>query len=230
MKLLEPVDLLVPGVRAGYSTRSGGVSLPPYQSLNVATHVGDDDQFVATNRSRLAESLPSEPVWLDQYHSDRVIDCAMEETRQADGAYTRRSRTVLAVQVADCLPILLAAPGEIAAVHAGWRGLQSGIIGQGLDRFDASSREVTAWIGPGIGPCHYEVGRDVFSQFPDRFFARRDDEHWWFDLKAVARHQLEEARVVNISQSELCTHCREDLYSYRRDGVTGRIAALIWLE
>jgi hypothetical protein len=227
------------GVRAGITTRAGGTSRGPWESFNLAAHVGDEPAAVADNRRRLVRllDLPSEPVWLDQQHGDRVIEAA-EQDRAADACLTRGRGTVCAVLVADCIPLLLAndAGTEIAAVHVGWRGLCRGIAGAALGRFRSPPSEVSAWIGPHICASHYEVGADVrdacLTSVPgcEAAFAV-SGSRWLADLARMLRIQLEGRGVRRISGGNRCTHGERDLFfSHRRDRASGRMAALIWLE
>ncbi len=218
-------------VHAAMTLRGGGFSQGPFASLNLATRVGDAAENVAHNREKLRSvlNLPAEPCWLEQVHSKRLA-----LNGQADGSYTREAGRVLAVQCADCLPLLVcsASGDEIAAVHCGWRGLQQGIIAETLALF--SSHELMAWIGPHIRQCHYEVGcelRQAFSDYPGAFRPGRDKEHWQLDLSEVARWQLMEGGMGTVTQSADCTYCDKAKYfSHRRDGQCGRMAALIWKD
>lgn len=225
-------------VQAGTSCRQGGVSAPPYDSLNPASHVGDDPGAVATNRARLG--LPAEPSWLQQVHGTRVA--VLEHNGriglEADAAYTRTSGVICAVLTADCLPVLLcdSAGREVAAVHAGWRGLSDGVIEATLGAFQAPADQILAWLGPAIGPEVYEVGEEVRRAFvepdPDNeaAFTPSRPGHWLMDIYALARRRLQQQGVEQISGGEYCTFTdSERFYSYRRDGVTGRMASVIWL-
>jgi len=229
-------------VHSRVTTRAGGMSEGVYGSLNLALHVGDQPEHVAFNRQRLQRELglPSTPAWLTQIHgadihvpSSQVFSSSSPApVIQADAAFCQASGQVLAIMVADCLPILLCSRDgqEIAAVHAGWRGLALGIIGQVASRF--KSDDLLAWLGPAIGPCHYEVDAPVRSGFQDDtgFGVGRDSQHWMLDLYAIARQQLQQAGVCTVSGGGQCTYCDPAYYSYRRDGVTGRMATLIWRD
>jgi polyphenol oxidase len=228
-------------VRSVCTTRTGGVSKAPFDELNLATHVDDQVHAVTTNRARLASNLrlPATPVWLNQVHSNIVVELgagvhlnSTDAPVTADGGFTRDEGVVLAILVADCLPILLASrrSREIAILHAGWQGLANGVIKNGVEQFH--SQDLDAWIGPGIGPCHYEVDGQLKDKFPDEFLLEgKDSEHWMLDLQGVAARQLKILGVEHVYQSNECTYCHpERFYSFRRDGITGRIAALIWME
>jgi hypothetical protein len=219
-----------------FTTRTGGGSKGHYEALNLALHVGDQPARVALNRQQLQRDagLPATPAWLTQVHGTQihVPGSAQESSLEADAAFSQAPGQVLAIMIADCLPILLCSRDgqKIAALHAGWRGLALGIIEKVVARFDGD--DVLAWLGPAIGPCHYEVDTQVRSQFNDNigFCAGRDAQHWMLDLYAIARQQLQQAGVSMVSGGGECTFCDQDYYSYRRDGVTGRIATLIWRD
>lgn len=230
-----------PQVRAAFSTREGGVSTGPWAGLNLGTHVGDDPTAVAANRAMLAASLglAREPWWLEQVHGDTVVRLdGPVPARRGDGAITATPGQVAVVMVADCLPVLLCDRHgrEVAAVHAGWRGLAAGIIGRAVACFAAAPGELIAWLGPCIGPRAYAVGAEQRARFVaadarhDAAFVARDGQ-WFMDLALVARQQLAALGVRSISSAARCVHDdARTFYSYRRDGETGRMAALVWLE
>jgi hypothetical protein len=219
-----------------------------YESLNLAAHVGDRPEAVAGNRAivRAGLQLPSEPLWLEQVHGNVIVDADGLGSRhsdagppRADGAVTRQAGRVLAVLVADCLPVLLARAdgGGVAAVHAGWRGLAAGVIEAAASALAAPAPELVAWLGPAIGPDHFEVGEEVRARFctddasATVAFVRNGRQRWHCDLRRLARQRLERLNVQAIHGGEDCSFTQErSYYSYRRDGVTGRIAALIWIE
>lgn len=220
--------------------REGGVSRQPYATFNLATHVGDDPTAVAENRLRLARLLPAMPLWLEQVHGTRVFD-ADRETREempprADAAVTTKSCVPLAVLVADCLPVAFAACDgtRVAVAHAGWRGLAGGVLEAVAAHFPR--RSFVAWIGPGIGAAHYEVGEEVRRAFVDqtpslaRFFTPgRDVAHWYADLAGIARAKLLAAGAAAVRLSGICTFHEKAFYSYRREGgSTGRFALCLW--
>lgn len=229
-------------VRAVCTTRIGGVSQPPYASLNLGDHVGDAASAVAENRARLRSvlNLPAEPCWLQQVHGNDVVDAAAQsQLCQADAAYTDQHGVVCAVLTADCLPLLLCdrAGTQVAAVHAGWRGLANGVIEQALENFAAPGSELMAWLGPAIGPRAFEVGDEVRAEFSAHdaaaaaaFQASRAG-HWYADLYTLARQRLAACTVNAVYGGDYCTYTdAARFYSYRRDGSTGRMASLIWLE
>ncbi len=238
-----------PGVSLRFSTRRGGTSAAPFNSLNLGAHVGDDPAAVAENRRRLSASLPAPPAWLQQVHGTRVIDADQEPTAgmapvQADGAFTAQAGRVVSVMVADCLPIALGDAGGtiVAVVHAGWRGLAAGVIEQALGQLREHRRQEQnwrAWIGPAIGPTAFEVGSDVVHAFArsddgtKRYFMPRPGvaDKWLADLPALAEHRLRAAGVGDVTQSGRCTYSEPELFfSYRRDGACGRMALVAWLD
>ena len=247
------------GVRATVSTRLGGVSVAPWDSLNIGVHVGDDPAAVLENRVRIRREadLPSEPVWLEQVHGTSVVvldassiprtataEQLMESRRpRADAAVTREAGVVCAIQIADCMPVLFAARdgSVVGAAHAGWRGLASGVLGATVAAMDVPADQIVAWMGPAIGPEHFEVGDDVIAAFTatarsehraqtEAAFRSQPSGKWLCDLFALARLRLEALGVSDVSGGGLSTVSdRRRFYSYRRDGQTGRMAALIWL-
>lgn len=226
-------------VRALITTRAGGVSSGKFASLNLGARVGDDPQCVERNRAILRACLPAEPAWMKQVHGTVVVD-AVKATRdtEADGAVTRAAGSVCAVMTADCLPVLLSdRAGKTAGIaHAGWRGLAAGIIESVVRAMDRSPLDLIAYIGPGIGPRKYEVGEDVRQAFvgkdPDATaaFVSRQNGKYLADLYALARQRLEAAGVAEVHGGGFCTASDERFFSFRRDGSTGRMASLVWLE
>lgn len=224
-------------VRAFTSFRSGGASLGEFASLNLGNHVGDQPEHVAENRRLLAQALqlPAEPVWLTQLHGCHIVDAATPDTLEADGSWTGQPGIVCAVMTADCLPILLCdlAGRKIAAVHAGWRGLASGVIEAAVAALQPA--ELMAWLGPAIGPDAFEVGpevRDIFMQRHSSYgeaFRPGSGDRWLADLYQLARLILEGRGIGRIYGGGLCTASDpQHFYSHRRDGRTGRMATLIW--
>jgi polyphenol oxidase len=242
------------------TTRLGGVSAAPWESLNVGVHVGDSTSAVLENRLRIRREgdLPSEPVWLEQVHGTSVVvldagsiprtanaEQLMEQRRpRADAAVTREPGVVCAIQVADCMPVLFAARdgSVVGAAHAGWRGLASGVLGATVAAMDVPPADIVAWLGPAIGPESFEVGDDVVAAFAatahsdqraqtEAAFLPRPNGKWLCDLFALARLRLAALGVTQVSGGGLCTVSdARRFYSYRRDGQTGRMAALIWLS
>lgn len=228
-------------IMAASTTRRGGVSSAPWQELNLAGHVGDNINDVVANRRLVRDvlKLPAEPCWLQQVHGRDVVDAeSVVSTPCADAAYTDQPAVVCAVLTADCLPILIAnrQGSEVAAVHAGWKGLQAGVIESTAGHFRASPQDLLAWLGPAIGPDTYEVGDDVRDGFvgKDPGFSmafRPRDDRWLCDVYAIARRILVKIGVSHIHGGDYCTYTdSRRFYSYRRDGVTGRMASLIWMD
>jgi len=231
-----------PRVRAFTTLRAGGASVPPYDSFNLADHVGDDPAAVARNRARLREalSLPAEPAWLAQVHGTHVVHAgqAVPGTR-GDGSYADCPGVVCAVLTADCLPIFLCdrSGTRVGILHAGWRGLAAGIVERGIEVMALAPATLIAWLGPAIGPEAFEVGAEVREAFiaHDRdagaMFARGTGERFLADLYGLARIRLQHTGVEQIYGGGFCTLAdRSRFFSYRRDGVCGRMASLIWLE
>ena len=227
-------------VRACSTTRYGGFSTAPWDSLNLGTHVGDVETQVMQNRQRLVDelALPAMPQWLDQIHGQVVTRLPNDELLpQADAAITRASGVVCAVMTADCLPVLFCSKdgSEVAAAHAGWRGLCNGVLEQTLSQFHCAPSDILAWLGPAIGPQAFEVGAEVrvafMEQDPSAHKAFRPlGDKYFADIWLLARQRLFAAGVHSISGSTHCTFTeRDDFFSYRRDGITGRMATLIWL-
>jgi len=227
-------------VRSWQTTRKGGVSQGPYASLNLAFHVGDDTEAVAINRVRLRAGLglPSEPVWMDQVHGNRVLKVDAGDSGAADAAVTSEPGRVLAVMTADCLPVLLTTQGgeTVGVAHAGWRGLAGGVIGAAVAAFDQAPSEMLAWLGPAIGAGAYEVGPEVRAAFVDQdpvaaaAFKRNTRGRWQADLVRLARMALLRSGVVEIYSGSVCTATHEaDYFSHRREAPCGRMVSLIWL-
>lgn len=228
-------------VRAAVTTRTGGVSHAPYDSFNLATHVGDDPVTVHENRTRLRATLalPAEPVWLKQVHGVVVVDAAQGGAEpEADGAFAAQPGAVCAALTADCLPVLLCnrAGTKVAALHAGWRGLAGGVIEAGAKAMGIPGNELLAWLGPAIGPMAFEVGPEVRATFVQHdaqatqaFRAAREGKYL-ADIYLLARLRLQGLGVAAVHGGGFCTVTeRARFFSYRRDGDTGRMAALIWL-
>lgn len=226
-------------VRALVTTRRGGASSGPYSSMNLATHVGDDPAAVAHNRALLRRELPAEPRWLEQVHGCEVVEgetvCAAP---RADAGVARTPGVVLAVMTADCLPVLLTdrAGSVIGIAHAGWRGLVGGVIEATIAAMQVAPRDMVAWLGPAIGPAGFEVGGEVreaaiaAQSTASQAFVACGPGKWLADIYRLACLRLAHAGVGSVSGGKFCTVQDADrFYSYRRDRVTGRMAALIWL-
>lgn len=241
MSLITPDWTLPATVRACSSTRVGGVSCLPWDSLNLGAHVGDNPLHVQANRQRLVElgELPAMPVWLEQVHGTEVLHLTggQPDSLKADAVYTRQRGIPCAVMTADCLPVLFCSSDgkEVAAAHAGWRGLYQGVLESTLAAFNAPPEEIHAWLGPAIGPDAFEVGPEVRDAFLtqkmhcDRAF-RPVGEKYYADIWQLATERLVRSGVRHISGGGLCTVSKPtEFFSFRRDGITGRLASLIWL-
>ncbi len=228
-------------VRAAVTTRVGGISHAPYETFNVATHVGDDPVAVHANRVHLrtALALSAEPVWLKQVHGVAVVDAAQGGAEpEADGAFAAQPGAVCAVLTADCLPVLLCdrAGTKVAALHAGWRGLAGGVIEAGVRAMGVPGNELLAWLGPAIGPQAFEVGAEVRAAFMQHdaqaaqaFRAAREGKYL-ADIYLLARQRLQRLGVAAVYGGGFCTVTDSArFFSYRRDGATGRMASLIWI-
>ncbi len=232
------------------STREGGVSVGPYASMNLGSAVGDDAECVAANRARFAEACGAAPVFLRQVHGTSVVRIGAGDTAPGaaihggDASLTTESGVACTVQAADCLPVLFAGPEgrAVAAAHAGWRGLASGVIEATVAAVCAAAScrpsELQAWLGACIGPRAFEVGADVLEAFgadpsrpeTNRFVSLRTGK-WLADLAGLARDRLGEAGVEQISGGQWCAvEDASRFFSYRRDRVTGRMAAAVWIE
>lgn len=249
----SPHDWLVPEwsvpahVRAVCTTRAGGVSLGPYRGLNLGQHVGDATVDVAVNRQSLQHAIGARPVFLQQVHGTEVLALDARETEMRDGAVADACTTTspgvaCTIMVADCLPVLFsdAAGTRVAAAHAGWRGLAAGVLERAMDVFGAEP--VVAWLGPCIGPREFEVGEDVKAAFESRspdavrcFRPASAPGKWFADLPELARGRLRSAGIVSVHGNDgsdaWCT-VRNPLrfFSHRRDGVSGRFAACVWID
>ncbi|MDF7667301.1 peptidoglycan editing factor PgeF [Orbaceae bacterium ESL0727] len=272
-------------IHAFTTTRQGGVSLPPFASLNLGSRTGDKQDHVAQNRLhvRQTEKLPSEPYWLYQTHSTTVLDISHYQPQQtqqnclhkinsshkisslhkinsplkideqikleADASYTRQEGKVSVVLTADCLPVLFCSRfgDEVAAAHAGWRGLCHGILEATSERFTCPKTAILAWLGPAIGPQQFEVGEEVRQQFiavdPEASKAFQPilptsqceskiaEKKYLADLYLLARQRLAAVGITDVYGGDHCTYREADkFYSYRRENVTGRMASMIWFE
>jgi YfiH family protein len=228
-------------VKAVTTTRLGGFSAGSYESMNLGDHVGDDAESVRRNRRLLRDTFNiPEPSWLKQVHGIDVVEAEFDQAGAvADGSYTEMVGTVCAVLTADCLPVFLCdrQGTKVAVLHAGWRGLAAGVIESGVLAMRLPGEELLAWLGPGIGPESYEVGDDVREVFVAHdseaasAFRAHGSGKWRVDMYALARQRLLGMSVGAVYGGDRCTFRERDrFFSYRRDGVTGRMASLIWLE
>lgn len=242
----RPEDWIVPDwpvperVRALITSRNGGRSTGPYASMNLGLRVGDDPDTVVANRRLLKHFLPAEPRWLDQVHGTTVINAeAVIDAVRADASVTRRAGCVSVVMVADCLPILFAdrTGSVVAAAHAGWRGLCAGVIENTIRALATPPHDLFAYLGPAIGPSAFEVGNEVRDAFVavDQAAIWAFHPHgagkWLADLFVLARQRLAKAGLLNIYGGGQCTYSDPTrFFSHRRDKVSGRMAALVWIE
>ena len=229
-------------VRSACTTRRGGVSRGPYASLNLADHVGDDPVCVARNRALLRDhlELPGEPLWLRQVHGRDVSRGGVDPYGcEADASVATGPGVVCAVLTADCLPLLLCdrAGTRVAAVHAGWRGLAAGVIEAAVAGMQVAPADLLVWLGPAIGPDVFEVGNEVREAFlacdPAATAAFRPSlaGRWLADIYQLARRRLHTLGVGHVWGGGFCTVTDPDrFFSYRREGATGRMATLIWLN
>lgn len=233
-----------PGVRSAFTLRTGGVSVAPYDSLNLGAGIGDSPEAVAENRRRVRErlGLPSEPVWLQQVHGVEVVDLDAipgMDPPVGDASVARGTGQVCAIRVADCMPVLFAVRdgSAVAAAHAGWRGLAGGVLEATVRRLGLPASQLIAWMGPAIGPAHFEVGDEVRGAFtatdPDaaRAFVANTRGRWQCDLYTLARRRLTAIGISGIYGGGWCTFAEsERFFSYRRSSQCGRMAALIWVQ
>jgi len=242
-------------VRALSTTRAGGHSTGAWRGLNLGLHCGDEPAAVLKNRKVLRACLPAEPHWLRQEHGVAVFSYPepvkkqqVNESRDqpalpilgpaADAQVAFQPAQICAVLTADCLPVLFCnrSGTKVAAAHAGWRGLAAGVLEMTVQALGEPPDQLLAWLGPAIGARAYEVGDDVRTAFVRRdseaeVCFRRTGEHWMFDLYAMARRRLAQAGLAEVSGGTYCTYSEpERFFSYRRDGQTGRMASLVWLQ
>ena len=252
LRVLVPNWPALPQIGAFCTTRGGGVSKAPFNSLNLGRYVNDEPLAVSENRARVRTLLPTEPVWLKQVHGTRVWDADLAhgaEVIEADAAVTTKINTVLTVMAADCLPVLISDPegNVIGAAHAGWRGLLGGVLENTVDAMQAktglgNASQYLAWLGPAIGPRAFEVGEEVRVAFeaygkehdlpvPAEAFNAIDGKpgKYWANLYQLARQRLASRGINHLYGGEFCTvRNQADFFSHRRDGLSGRFAAFIW--
>ncbi|MFI4922530.1 MAG: peptidoglycan editing factor PgeF [Burkholderiales bacterium] len=241
-----PADWIIPEwpaphcVKALITTRAGGVSQGRYAGFNLGDHVGDETLAVRQNREFLCKHLPAEPKWLKQVHGTKVANAdSLHAPVEADASVARKADTLCAILSADCLPLLLcdASGSVVAAAHCGWRGLAAGVIEKTVSAMRTAPDTLLAYLGPAIGPKAYEVGADVRKAFlrsnagAQQAFAAHAPGKWLADLYLLARQRLNRLGVKIIHGGNFCTYTEADrFFSHRRDGNTGRMASLIWLE
>lgn len=238
MEFIHPDWPAPSNIRSLVTTRIGGVSQPPYDSFNLASHVGDAPAAVAANRALLSMHCPSEPKWLNQVHGKAVARAdSLVFPVDADASVALESGTVCAVLTADCLPVLFCdrRGTRVAAAHAGWRGLAAGVLEASVSAMQCDPGEILVWLGPAIGPQAFEVGgevRDVFvHDLPtaEPAFIQGQAGRWLADIYMLARLRLARIGVTAVHGGGFCTYTEhERFYSYRREGTTGRMASVIW--
>ncbi|MDH4611142.1 peptidoglycan editing factor PgeF [Pseudomonas sp. BN102] len=225
-------------VRACVTTREGGVSLPPYEGLNLGSHVEDDPLAVEQNRKLLTSALGCRPAWLSQVHGVRVVEANPSRVDEADASWIAEPGIAAAVLTADCLPALFCdrAGTRVAAAHAGWRGLAGGVLEATLDALALKPEEVLVWLGPAIGPAAFEVGPEVREAFlashpeaDQAFQPSANAGKFMADIYQLARIRLAARGVQAVYGGGFCTVSDPRFYSYRRASRTGRFASLVWL-
>lgn len=241
LSLLQPDWPAPTTIRSAMTTRLGGVSQGPWESLNLGVAAGDDPLHVAENRRRLSINLnlPAEPAWLRQVHGVKAVDAStVEGPIEADASYATAPGAICVVQAADCLPVLFCndAGTVVAAAHAGWRGLAAGVLEATLDALPVPAATLMAWLGPAIGPTAFEVGIDVRDAFigvdptSSECFVQQPSGKYLADLYALARRRLARHGISRIHGGTRCTVSEpQHFFSHRRDGRCGRMAALIWI-
>ncbi len=227
-------------IRALITTRSGGVSSGAFASMNLGEQAGDEAPACGENRARLRALLPAEPLWLRQVHGTAVVEApAAAPGTPADGAVAHVPGAVIAVLTADCLPVLLCdrQGTAVGVAHAGWRGLAAGVIENTVAKMQIEPQHLIAYLGPAIGARAYEVGEDVRQAFLNAdtqagaAFAARAPGKYLADLYQLARQRLAKTGIMAVHGGGFCTYAENHrFYSYRRDGPTGRMASLIWIE
>ena len=228
-------------IRAIQTTRNGGISLRQFSSLNLSNDVGDIEEHVKDNYKKLLNFLPSDPFWLNQIHSDKSEEIPSKKVLNCDASYTYNKKTVCAVRTADCLPIFLTNfdGSFVSLIHAGWKGLLNGVIEKTINNISSSS-EIIVWLGPCIGQESFEVGNDVYDLFRNKDSNTKKafkllEKRYYLDLANLARLKFNALNIINISGAgiteDFCTFKdKKNFFSYRRDGKTGRMASLIWID
>jgi len=225
-------------VKSCVTTRTGGVSAPPFDSCNLGDHVGDDPQAVLKNRQRLVSLLGCKPAWLQQVHGTAVVEALPGQVAQADASWTATPGVACAIMTADCLPALFCdrAGTRVAAAHAGWRGLAGGVLESTLDALALPAEQVLVWLGPAIGAQAFEVGAEVreafvaqHAQAAEAFRPSHNAGKFIADIYQLARIRLAARGVEAVYGGDFCTFNDPRFYSYRRAAQTGRFASLIWL-
>lgn len=249
--ILKPHWVVPSSIQSAYTTRVGGVSLKPYDSFNLGMHVGDNSEHVAQNRKTLQEglNLKKEPHWLTQVHGSKILNLNQNQRDpllEYDASFTTQALEACVVMTADCLPLLLCDEkgSAVAAVHCGWRSIAAGIIEKTVVLFQTqTSAPLIAWLGPAIGPEAFEVGEEVRAQFsqyaPDEtkfiplYPSHSTEKRYLANIYEIAASILKEQGLIskNIYSTLQCTYSNlQDFYSFRREGATGRMASLVWIN
>lgn len=240
MQIIKPEWPAAENIVAFSTTRLGGFSTRPYDSLNLGMHVKDSPEHVKKNRDllRTTMDLPREPAWLQQTHSTIAVEVNEQFSYcAADAGYSRDKNQIAVVMTADCLPLLVCNKlgTEVAAIHAGWRGLADGVIEATIAKLASKPEDLLVWLGPAIGPLAFEVGLDVYEKFlqnPEAKLAFQlfKTDKWLMDIYMLARQRLNKLGIKSIYGGSYCTYTDEQrFFSYRRDGDTGRMASLIYI-
>jgi YfiH family protein len=226
-------------VKACVTTRAGGASLAPFDSLNLGDHVEDSPEAVLENRRRLTEAFHIQPAWLRQVHGVSVVEADPERIAEADGSWTSTPGIACTSMTADCLPALFCnrAGTRVAAAHAGWRGLAAGVLEATAESLETEPADILVWLGPAIGPQAFEVGPEVREAFVQQlpgtaqaFVPSRNPGKFMADIYQLARLRLAARGITAVYGGGLCTVSDPRFFSYRRSPLTGRFASLIWLE
>lgn len=236
---LEPNWPAPANVKACVTTRSGGISQGAFGSFNLGDHVNDEPAAVAHNRALLAKQLNCQPTWLEQIHGTQVVSATVSRRCTADASITQQQGVACCVMTADCLPVLFCNQqgSQVAAAHAGWRGLAAGMLEQTITQFVSPAHEIMAWLGPAISQAAFEVGDEVRAVFvqnhpqaANAFIPSINQNKWMADLYALARIRLAACGVTQVYGGGECTYADERFYSYRKNSITGRFASLVWLD
>ena len=241
----QVTDWLIPdwpspvGIKACVTTRAGGVSAAPFDSFNLGDHVDDDPEAVSQNRSKLTSCLRVQPAWLKQVHGIDVVQASPAQALQADASWSKTPGVACTIMTADCLPALFCnrQGTQVAAAHAGWRGLAAGVLEAAVNSFADQPSEILAWLGPAIGPQAFEVGPEVREAFiathpetAEAFIAGANPGKFMADIYRLARLRLAAHGVTAVYGGGLSTYDDERFFSYRRGARTGRFASLVWID
>ncbi len=227
------------GIKACVTTRAGGVSVAPFDSFNLGDHVEDDPAAVAHNRSLLTSFLNAQPAWLNQVHGINVVEASPARVMQADASWSKTPGVACTVMTADCLPALFCNRDgtQVAAAHAGWRGLAAGVLEAAVDSFAETASQIMVWLGPAIGPEAFEVGPEVREAFTathpetvEAFVPSVNAGKFMADIYLLARLRLAAHGVTAVYGGGWSTYNDDRFFSYRRAAHTGRFASLVWIE